>query len=243
MALTDSQKVDILWKSLQKRATSSTAKAFYEEANYSVSSVMGSQIWSQAEQIPTPAVASSSAVISYHASVLLSEDVTVTGQKSFKTPLTDWIHPSIDGSYQVRVYQNNGSGGLGAEVPPTDTSDWVFDYNSGTLTFFGTNTSHVKPYLIKGWRYIGLKGVSVATSTFSDTFSTGDWGVDAGSDALALNFVHGLGTSSLQVDVFESLAESFFKPTHVDWVANDTTLKLLISTNASFSGKLEVRIL
>ena len=242
MALTDTQKVDILWKSLQKRAASSTLKAFYEEANYSVASIMASQIWSQADQITTPAVAVTSGVISYHASVLMTEDVTVSGQKSYTTVLKDWIHPSIDTTYQVRVYQNN-AGSPGAEVPPTDTSVWVFDYNSGTLTFFGTNTSHTKPYFIKGWRYVGNKGIATSVATLSETFVSGDWDPEVVGVSDSLSFAHGLGSSSLQVSVFEDKGSGLFVPANVDWVISNSTLKLLIASGSAFSGKVEARVI
>ena len=244
MALTDAQKLDFLWKQFQGRSETSTSKAFYEEATFVSPVVRSTQIW--VDTIPTPAVTTTGSVAKFYPAQLLVEDITVSGKTAYLSGLSDWIPPSVDPSYQVRVYQNNGSGGVGPEVPPTDVSSWVFDYNSGILTFFGANSSHVKPYLIKGWRYIGTKGLPGPSTTVAKTFLTDDWTLESiGSLAPSRSFSinHTFEVTSLKVHVFEDLGLGLFRPAHVDWVAiSSTQIKLLIadSDTSVFSGKVEI---
>ena len=237
MAISDAQKVDILWKALQRRAASSTSKAFYEEQNFSVANTLNNQIWTQSGSIPIPAVLTSNAITSYCSSAPLIEDVTVTGQKSWTTPLKDWIHPSVDQSYQVRLYS------LGwIEIPPTDNSNWVFDYNSGTLTFYGDNSAHAKPYFIKGWRYVGTKGIPSAVASYTSDFLETAWTSDGpGSDSSSITFQHNLGTTSVQVSVFEDLGNGNLIPTYTDWVVGLNAIRLLITPDAFFAGKVVVK--
>jgi hypothetical protein len=155
---TDSQKVDLLFKALQGKAESSPNKRFFEEALARNAAILVQQIWSESKSIPAIAPTASDTVVTYFESLPLQEDLTVAGSKAWLSNLTDFIPDTVGSSYRVRVYQSNGT-----EVPPTDTSDWLFDYPSGVLTFFGNNANHSKPYHIKAWRYVGKKGVDASS--------------------------------------------------------------------------------
>ncbi len=74
-------------------------------------------------------------------------------------------------------------------------------------------------------------------------FTTEDWVTENSGVSKSLTLSNELGTSSLEVNIFSSLGGGFFTPTFVDWVASETTIKLLIADipSAIFSGKVEIK--
>jgi hypothetical protein len=178
MAVSDSSKIDLLYKKLFGVSKSDTAanKGVSNEATASPSLLRGDIIWLQSDQIPSTAAAVTDIVQSYNSTsrIQCTPDTTSSQVSSiyptWKTELTDWISPEFGATYFVKAYYGNsglsnpasggtqffdsGSGGNG---------EWWFDYQSGTLNFIGgTNpsgmtSSHV--VYIMGYRYIGTKGI------------------------------------------------------------------------------------
>jgi hypothetical protein len=187
MAISDSQKVDYLWKKIAYGKTKTdlgTAKQGFEESISSPLLIRGDRIWQQSGSIPASIATSSSVVTVYSGSTTVEcvEDATAADNRTWKTNLTDWISPEFGADYIVSVYiANSGITGsnkttqvtisankitaAGVTSPTALDDQWYFDYQSGVLHFIGTNiptaiTTGVggKSIYITGARYTGDVG-------------------------------------------------------------------------------------
>ena len=187
MAITDSQKVDLLYKKVGfgvAKTDTSTYKSPSNESNASPFLTRGDTIWQQAVSVPTTIpVSNSSAVVLYQdaltSTIECVSDTTSHPQGSvyptWLTNLQDWIPPLFGSTYQVKVYAANP----GITNPQTagtqlfadgsgNNDSWYFDYQSGILNFPDTNiptalTSGKHIYIV-GARYVGQKGLSTFPS-------------------------------------------------------------------------------
>ena len=186
MAISDSQKVDYLWKKLGYGVAKTDTIEFKRAYNESISSPLlmrGDLVWQRANDIPTVIPTSSNDVVEIYddsgngsATVECVEDVTATNNRTWKTNLTDWIPPEFGSTYLVKIYvddiewptpQTTGTPLIGAGSGNDD--EWFFDYQAGILHFIGTNLPTAiasgisnKSIYVSGARYIGPKGVGSA---------------------------------------------------------------------------------
>jgi hypothetical protein len=175
MAISDSQKVDYLWKKLGYGATKTDTNARKKAPNEAIISpllIRGDKIWSKASDIPTVMPSTSTYPVNVYigaSSVETSEDGTATNNRTWKTNLTDWIPPEFGSTYQVKVYVDNPSASdpssTGTQIFATGSGnddEWFFDYQSGVLHFISTNipssVSDSKSIYISGARYVGTFG-------------------------------------------------------------------------------------
>jgi len=175
MAISDSQKVDYLWKKLGYGATKTDTNARKKAPNEAIISpllIRGDKIWSKASDIPTVMPSTSTYPVNVYvgaSSVEASEDGTATNNRTWKTNLTDWIPPEFGSTYQVKVYVDNPSASdpssTGTQIFATGSGnddEWFFDYQSGVLHFISTNipssVSDSKSIYISGARYVGTFG-------------------------------------------------------------------------------------
>jgi hypothetical protein len=151
MAISDSQKIDLLYKKLFGVAKTDTAtnKSPSNESIASPAFVRNDKIWFQSSSIPATAANVPGIVRPYLTTerIALSADTTTTPVSNvyptWKTNLTDWISPEFGSTYFVKVYAENG----GNTDPTANTSlsdagiggvgEWNFDYQSGILNFIG----------------------------------------------------------------------------------------------------------
>ena len=178
MAITDAQKVDLLYKKIGFGVAKTDTSAFKSpsnEANASPLLTRGDTIWVESGLIPGVKPASNSSVLvlyqqSLSSAVECTLDSTVSGtNRTWLTNYNDWISAEFGPSYQVKVY----AAPAGIASPETygtqlfadgsgNADAWYFDYQSGILNFPDTNVpssvTGKKIYVI-GARYIGLKGV------------------------------------------------------------------------------------
>lgn len=185
MAITDTQKVDYLWKKIAYGAAKTTTgdlRAGYEEPNPSPLLLRGDKFWQQAASIqangslPT----ANTSIVNIYTSTLNSViqstmDTTVTTYRTWNTGLVNWIPPEIDPSYLVSVYIANANvGGNLIGVANTKISaggvnsdGWFFDYQAGILNFNDTNLPSQmvagKSIYISGARYVGTLGAASPT--------------------------------------------------------------------------------
>lgn len=224
MAVSDSQKVDLLFKKLFGVAKTDLPanKSPSNESIASPSLIRGDTVWAQSEQIPTTAGSVSGIVQAYQTTgrIQCVADSTSTPISSvyptWKTNLTDWIPPEFGSSYFIKVYADTS----GTLDPTTGTplsdagiagvGEWNFDYQSGVLNFIGgtipaTLTSS-KVIFITGYRYIGAKGLGTAASanignlTFNDTtisISTTNGNLNLSGNGTGFVVIN--GTSALQL--------------------------------------------
>jgi hypothetical protein len=186
MAISDTQKVDYLWKKLGYGVAKTDTIEFKRAYNESISSPLlmrGDLVWQQANDIPQIIPTASTSIIEIYDdsgnganTIECVEDVTATDNRTWKTNLTDWIPPEFGSTYLVKIYvddtawptpQTTGTQLIGAGSGNDD--EWFFDYQAGILHFIGENlptaiASNVtgKSIYISGARYIGPKGVGSA---------------------------------------------------------------------------------
>ena len=188
MAITDTQKVDYLWKKLGYAATKTDTNANKKAPNEAIASplqIRADKVMTQSASIPSTQPGSSSGVAFVYptsAPIETTNDGTASANRTWKTGVTDWISPEFGSTYQVKVYihtsgdaGNAASGGtqVGATGSGND-DEWFFDYQSGVLHFIGTNLPNGvsfsgKSVYIAGARYVGTFGVdNNGAFTFTD---------------------------------------------------------------------------
>ena len=189
MAITDTQKVDYLWKKLGYGVTKTDINSNKAATNESIASPLllrGDKVWSDAGTVPAVIPAATSSVVQIYddsgngtATVETTADATATAFRTWKTGATDWIPPEMGSTYQVKVYIDDAS-----EAAPQSTGtqifaagsgnndEWFFDYQSGVLHFIGTNLpsglSGSKVIYVAGARYIGGFGTTSAQGNFGN---------------------------------------------------------------------------
>jgi hypothetical protein len=187
MAISDSQKVDLLWKKVgfAKAKTDTNSNKFApNEATASKAKISASQILQQSSSIPGTQPASNTSIVEVYSdsvgnTLLTTEDTTATDNRTWTTGVTNWVDPSFGATYQLKVYaaasgtanpQTNGTQlfetGSGSE------DQWYFDYDAGILNFIGTNlpsaigTGTANVIYVAGAKYVGAFGVGgLDTST------------------------------------------------------------------------------
>ena len=185
MAISDSQKVDLLRKKVGFGKVKTDSNANKKAPNEAISSdfiIKANQILTNASTIPSTMPASSATPVTVYTdatsnTVETTEDGTASDNRTWKTGTTNWIPPSFGATYQVKVYATttgSGSPQGGSQLFETGSGNddqWYFDYSSGVLHFIGTNlpsaigtgTSNV--IYISGARYTGTTGVGDASAS------------------------------------------------------------------------------
>ena len=189
MAISDSQKVDYLWKKIGYSATKSdNVKAGFEEAIPSPLQIRGDKVMSDSGSIPGTIPGANTSILTVYTTSLPYEcavdGTTATPNRTWKTGLTDWISPEFGSTYQVKVWVNLASSAGNASTAGTSLSaggsgnndEWFFDYQAGLLHFIGTNLPNGvsftgKSVYISGARYTGTFGVSTPVSVGNLTIS------------------------------------------------------------------------
>jgi len=187
MAVSDTQKVDYLWKKLGYAATKSDTNANKKAPNEAIASPLilrADKVLKQSSSIPSTQPASSTGVVTVYPTsspIETTLDNTATANRTWKTGQTDWISPEFGSTYQVKVYIHTSSDAAGAsggdQVFATGSGnddEWFFDYQSGVLHFIGTNLPNGisftgKSVYIAGARYSGTFGVGGDTGAFTFT--------------------------------------------------------------------------
>ncbi len=184
MAITDSQKIDYIWKKVGYGATKTDTNANKLAPNEAIPSpllVRGDRVWNQASSIPGVSPSSSSGVVTCYKGTGVVEttaDATATQNRTWKTGLTDWIPPQFGSTYLVNVYIHTAGDAANAAsisnrvfVTGSGSNDeWFFDYESGVINFIGTNLPSGKSFsgksvYIEGCRYTGPFGVGSSGSS------------------------------------------------------------------------------
>ena len=172
MAITDSKKVDYLWKKLGYGKAKTDTNAQKKAPNEAIDSPLlmrGDVIWAQAHEIPSTIPGSTTTHVRIYSgttAVETTEDNTSTANRTWKTGQTDWIPTQFGSTYLVKVYSDTSgvsdATSTGTQLFPTGSGnddEWFFDYEAGILHFIGTNLPSSidgsKVVYITGARYIG----------------------------------------------------------------------------------------
>jgi hypothetical protein len=172
MTISDSTKLDLLWKKVGFGVTETTTnKAANEENIASPYAILNTQVWQEANQIPVPANTLSGIV--QHVTATLTPDPTVTSKQTWlaskttgssTTRLLDFIPFTVDSGYSANLYSDASL--ANALLPGVNNYEWVFDYSAGVLYFPNSIPSSVGGTLyLTGYQYIGSKGVGGSSNT------------------------------------------------------------------------------
>lgn len=191
MAISDTQKVDYLWKKLGYSATKTDTNANKKAPNEAIASPLLMRfdtMWSQSSSIPSVLPGSSTGVVTVYPTSGPTEctvDATATANRTWKTGLLNWISPEFGSTYQVKVYIHTAGDAAGAsggdQVFATGSGnddEWFFDYQSGVLHFIGTNLPNGisftgKSVYISGGRYSGSIGTGLSATDFGELTTIG----------------------------------------------------------------------
>ena len=155
MAITDAQKIDLLFKKVAygvAKTDINSNKLAINEAIASPSLIRGDTVWNEADQIPSSIPSSTGEYVQVYSdangstTIETTEDVTSSNNRTWKTNLTNWIPVEFGSSYAVKVYADTASAAnpqsTGTRLFPQgsgNNDEWYFDYAAGTLNFIGTN--------------------------------------------------------------------------------------------------------
>jgi hypothetical protein len=172
---------NLLYKQNKNKEFTSVEKSWFEEALGNESAVKASEIWADTiPQEPPEDTNTASNVIKY-IQINLTEDFTTPGHKAWfacefqgilSSRLFDFIQPSRKYSEKYLIDITDADG---KPLKMGAVTDWNFDYSNGILTFKDPVTIQYKtPFKLRGWKYIGKKGVF--SSGFSGTGSSSSSG-------------------------------------------------------------------
>lgn len=175
MAISDSEKLDFLWKKLiygTSKTASAADKAGSNETVPSPLTVFPDYIWADSDLIPAqPPTVDSTEVKVYTGAdrIAATNDPTSTANMTWfatatpgdvSTRLTGFIPSTFGSNYAVKVYVGDPEAGGTRIFPDTLNQEWVFDYAAGTLIFTGTIPAGVAAngVYFEGFRYQGATG-------------------------------------------------------------------------------------
>ena len=191
MAISDTQKVDLLWKKVGFSKAKSDTNANKKAPNEAIVSdliIKPAEVWSDVGSIPATIPAANTTVLRIYTELETTEDGTATNNRTWKTGTTNWVPPKFGATYQLKVYVDSAGSGNPAsngtqlfETGSGNNDEWYFDYQSGTLNFIGTNlpsgVSDGKSIFVSGARYqgntfaTGIKDVTLYNATIDSLAS------------------------------------------------------------------------
>jgi hypothetical protein len=191
MAISDTQKVDLLWKKVGFSKTKSDTNANKKAPNEAIVSdliIKPAEVWSDVGSIPATIPTSNTTVLRIYTELETTEDGTATNNRTWKTGTTNWVPPKFGATYQLKVYVDSAGSGNPAsngtqlfETGSGNDDEWYFDYQSGTLNFIGSNlpsgVSDGKSIFVSGARYqgntfaTGIKDVTLYNATIDSLAS------------------------------------------------------------------------
>lgn len=194
MAISDSEKVDLLWKKVAygvSKTNTGIAKLGSNETVASPLPVYANNIWQKADQIPGVAPVSTTSVVGVFTGaqrIRLTVDPTVAGNFSWLAQSTygdvssarlgDFIPPTFGTTYAIKVYIGDPQVKAARIFPDTTSEEFVFDYVAGVLNFIGGLPANKSATIGSGtvsvatdgiyieiFQYVGGKGVAAAGTT------------------------------------------------------------------------------
>jgi len=198
MAISDTQKVDYLWKKIGYAATKTDTTANKDATNEALPSplqIRGDSLLVQSSSIPSSIPATTTSIVSvYRPDATLEMPQTpigvngpgqrgqlgsATAYRTWQTGFQNWISPEFGATYSVRVFLDTAgrttSNTTGTELFATATNEeWFFDYQSGVLNFSGANLPSgisTKSVYISGARYTGEIGIANTVNTAAAAFA------------------------------------------------------------------------
>jgi len=242
MAISDTQKVDYLWKKIGYSATKTDTTANKDATNEALPSplqIRGDTLLVQSSSIPGSIPATSTSIVSvYRPDATLEMPQTAIGvngpaqrgqlgsataYRTWQTGLQNWISPEFGATYAVRVFLDTAgrttSNTTGTEIYATASGEeWFFDYQSGVLNFSGNNLPSgisTKSVYISGARYVGEIGISNTVNTGAAAFAQANAAFAAANNATDTYVRNHANAAFIQANTGYNLANS---------IANNSTI-------------------
>jgi hypothetical protein len=187
MAITDSKKVDLLWKKIGFGKAKTDTNAAKKAANESIVSdfiIKPTAIWSDISSIAVTKPASNTGITIVYDQSETTEDATSTARRTWKTNIINWIPPGFGATYQLKVYVDSAGSGNPAsngtqlfETGSGNDDEWYFDYQSGTLHFIGeslpSGVTSGKSIFVSGAKYNGnTLNTGISTTLYNSTIDS-----------------------------------------------------------------------
>jgi len=240
MPVTDSQKIDYIWKKVGYGVAKTDTNSNKYAVNESIASPLlgrGDTIWQQSGDIPGTKPSSSTSVVEVYAGSTLVEctaDTTATANRTWLTNETDWIGIEFGSTYLVEVFIHTSGDPAGADdisnkvfITGSGSNDeWYFDYQAGVVNFIGTNLpSGVsftgKSVYVKGARYIGPKGLPTVPTTTSELTNDSGFITLADVPGGSVDFTLAVaGDDSTLIDINSGESISFLGGTGISTTTN-----------------------
>lgn len=180
MAISDTQKIDLLFKKLAYGVTKTDTNDQKAATNEAIASPLlnrSDKLWSQSGSIPGTAPGSSTSILDYYNVLELEADITASTNRTWLTNRSDWVPPEFGSTYQVKIYMHTAddsdnavSGGTQLFAAGSGNNDeWYFDYQAGVLNFIGSNLPSGisgKSIYIVGYQYTGNFGLAGGSAGF-----------------------------------------------------------------------------
>lgn len=261
MAISDSDKIDFLWKKVLYGVTKTAGAASKYGSNETVSSplpVYQDKIWAEAKDIPATPPASTTALVerNFGASrIKMTNDATASPNMTWLSATTygdastisgNFVPPTFGTGYAVRVYIGDPTTNAARIYPDTTGEEWVFDYTAGVLHFtgtipanktatIGTGTLSVSTHgvSIEVFRYVGKKGILLEHA------DVGASKVMVVADIAARNALTGLVAGDMvHVTDASGIPSDARSGEHATYLWNGTTFTLLATQDSARSDAL-----
>lgn len=222
MAITDTQKIDLLLKKVGYGVAKTDTAANKSASNEGIASPLllrGDLIWVKSGQIPSePPAATDTLVSVYKAATSKSttNDANATANRTWLTNSGDWIPPEFGSKYQVKIW-TAPAGTVNPTLTGTrlfadgsgNNDSWYFDYQAGVLNFPDTNLPASvagNSVFVEGYRYIGAKGFAQALDEgfISRGSDPADWDQNTTFGLFYVNRVSWSGTVGTPSEAFSA---------------------------------------
>ena len=174
--LTPNQKSHVTYNKVEaNKATTNVYLENFEESFLEILPINPNQLWIDSDRIPTTNPHKSDAVpdgttysdsgdlifTKYHQTVLTFDEGSDNAFYDAGGNLNDCIPPSLFGvDYQAKLWKYDVVSSTWLPIP-LGQNDWIFNYNSGVVTFFNglpEGVSIANPCAVTAYKYEGTKG-------------------------------------------------------------------------------------
>ena len=156
MSESTERQINLAFKKLQNTEYTSATKQVYEEKGTVPFKLTSGDIWiGEIPEDPSPFKTDTSSIIKF-INLVLTEDKSVPNSLCYKcidsdnNQLNSFVSPRFGSLYEISLYIND------QRIYTTDPSGWLFDYESGVLTFLNTPPGDSSRIIrMEAFQYIG----------------------------------------------------------------------------------------
>lgn len=191
----DTTKINFSFKKLAGKQHTWNSKKWYEEDDGIVLFQHAKEIW--IDRVDSTPPSAETDLIRPIMNLDLVEDKTVQGRRSFYAVdgqgnrIKGFIPPSYGINYSVKLMID------GTKIPTTHSSNWIFDYANGVLTF--ENTPPDGTVTISAYEYVGRSFQQYLDAEFN-SIAVGILGTD--TPQLVYTIQHNMGSYDIDAIIY-----------------------------------------